>query len=80
MEISSLGLHPMATRGGHAEDGGAWETRRNKGKNMITSIKRIVTLLFVTSLLAIAATGCNTAHGFGKDMENAGDKIQEGTD
>ncbi len=49
-------------------------------KNMINSIKRIVALLFVTTVLAFAATGCNTAHGFGKDMENAGDKIQEGTD
>jgi len=24
--------------------------------------------------------GCNTAHGFGKDMEKAGDKIQEKTE
>ena len=46
---------------------------------MITFIKRIVVLLFVTSLLAIAGAGCNTAHGFGKDMENAGESIQDGT-
>ena len=46
---------------------------------MITSIKRIVVLLFVTSLLAIVGVGCNTAHGFGKDMESAGDSIQDGT-
>jgi len=45
---------------------------------MITLTKRIVVLLFVTTLLAIAAMGCNTAHGFGKDVEKAGDKIQEG--
>jgi predicted small secreted protein len=46
---------------------------------MITLFKRIVVLLFVTALLAIVGMGCNTAHGFGKDMEKAGDKIQEGT-
>jgi predicted small secreted protein len=42
-------------------------------------IKRIVVLLFVTTLLAIVGVGCNTAHGFGKDMESAGDSIQNGT-
>ncbi len=46
---------------------------------MNTFIKRIVVLLFVTILLAIVGVGCNTAHGFGKDMENAGDSIQNGT-
>ena len=46
---------------------------------MMTLFKRIVLLLFVTALATIAGTGCNTAHGFGKDMEKAGDKIQEGT-
>lgn len=46
---------------------------------MSTLTKRIVVLLFITTLLAIVGIGCNTAHGFGKDMEKAGDKIQEGT-
>jgi predicted small secreted protein len=46
---------------------------------MILLAKRIVVLLFVTALLAIAGLGCNTAHGFGKDMEKAGEKIQDGT-
>ena len=46
---------------------------------MSTFIKRIVILLFVTTLLAIVGVGCNTAHGFGKDMENAGEGIQNGT-
>jgi predicted small secreted protein len=46
---------------------------------MITSFKRIVALLCITAFLAIAGMGCNTAHGFGKDVEKAGDKIQEGT-
>jgi len=46
---------------------------------MIPSFKRIVVLLCITAFLAIAGVGCNTAHGFGKDMEKAGEKIQEGT-
>jgi predicted small secreted protein len=46
---------------------------------MTTLIKRVVVLLFVSALLAIVNTGCNTAHGFGEDMEKAGDKIQDGT-
>jgi len=46
---------------------------------MTTLTRRIVILLFVTAVLAIVGMGCNTAHGFGQDMEKAGDKIQEGT-
>jgi predicted small secreted protein len=46
---------------------------------MSTFIKRIVFLLFVTAFLAIVGVGCNTAHGFGKDMQNAGESIQDGT-
>ncbi|MGA2802747.1 MAG: entericidin A/B family lipoprotein [Verrucomicrobiota bacterium] len=46
---------------------------------MITSFKRIVVLLCITTLLAIVGTGCNTAHGFGKDVSNAGEGIQNGT-
>jgi len=46
---------------------------------MTTSFKRLVVLFSLAALLAIVSTGCNTAHGFGKDMEKAGDKIQEKT-
>ncbi|HKI69033.1 MAG TPA: entericidin A/B family lipoprotein [Verrucomicrobiae bacterium] len=47
---------------------------------MSTLTKHIVILLFVTALLAIVGVGCNTAHGFGKDVQNAGEGIQHGTD
>jgi predicted small secreted protein len=47
--------------------------------NMITSLKRIVVLLCITTFLAIVGMGCNTAHGFGKDVSNAGQGIQNGT-
>jgi len=46
---------------------------------MITPIKRLVVLLFLAALTVIAGLGCNTAHGFGKDVSNAGDSIQNGT-
>jgi predicted small secreted protein len=39
------------------------------------------TFLCLCLLIASAAlfTGCRTAHGFGEDMENAGESIQGGT-
>lgn len=46
---------------------------------MTTLIKRLAVLLFATALLALVGLGCNTAHGFGKDMEKAGEGIQNGT-
>lgn len=46
---------------------------------MIITLKRLVALLFVTALLVIGGVGCNTAHGFGKDLEKTGEKIQDGT-
>jgi predicted small secreted protein len=46
---------------------------------MITFIIRFVVLLIVTTSLVIVGVGCNTAHGFGKDVENAGEGIQNGT-
>ena len=47
---------------------------------MTILIKRFILLSIAAMLLAVVGLGCNTAHGFGKDMEKAGDKIQEGTD
>jgi len=47
---------------------------------MTTSFKRTIALLCITSFLAIVSTGCNTAHGFGKDVQDAGEGIQHGTD
>jgi len=44
-------------------------------------LRRLVPLAFVAALLCIVGVsfGCNTAHGFGKDMEKTGEKIQDGT-
>lgn len=34
-------------------------------------------LLTLTLLSAIALTGCNTTEGFGRDMERAGESVQD---
>ena len=48
--------------------------------NLIPLVQRLVLLFLVTTLLALVGVGCNTAHGFGKDMEKVGQKIQDGTE
>ncbi|MGD0537238.1 MAG: entericidin A/B family lipoprotein [Verrucomicrobiota bacterium] len=45
----------------------------------IALAQRFVLLFLATTLLAIVSIGCNTANGFGKDVENAGEGIQNGT-
>ena len=42
-------------------------------------VQRAVVLLLVTTFVAIVGTGCNTANGFGKDLQNAGESIQNET-
>jgi len=39
--------------------------------NMITLVERTMVLLFGATLLMMVRVGCNTAHGFGKDVQNA---------
>lgn len=46
---------------------------------MTPLFKRLAVLLFISALLAIVGTGCHTANGFGKDMSDAGQGIQNGT-
>ena len=46
--------------------------------NLIPLVQRLVLLFLLTTLLALVGVGCNTAHGFGKDMEKAGQGIQNG--
>jgi predicted small secreted protein len=45
----------------------------------IALVQRLVLLFLATTLLAIVGVGCNTAHGFGEDMQKAGEGIQNGT-
>ena len=47
--------------------------------NMTAAVKRIV---LIVAFLGVVSTflGCHTAHGFGKDVERAGEKIQDKTE
>ncbi|MHA6288576.1 entericidin A/B family lipoprotein [Maricaulis sp. CAU 1757] len=42
-------------------------------------MSKLVTLSLV-ALLALALGGCNTIHGFGHDVEEAGDAISDAAD
>jgi predicted small secreted protein len=55
---------------------GKQSTSKNKSGSCMK--KLILAFLLGTVLMAIGS-GCRTAHGFGEDMEKAGDKIQEKT-
>jgi len=43
-------------------------------------VAKILTLAALLSIVITAFSGCRTAHGFGEDMEKAGQSIQGGTD
>jgi predicted small secreted protein len=43
------------------------------------TLRKTIVCLFLLVAAAASFTGCRTAHGFGEDMENAGDSIQHGT-
>ena len=47
--------------------------------NQLRMVKRIVLGLIAGSFLVVVSCGCNTAHGFGKDVEKTGEAIQDGT-
>lgn len=47
--------------------------------NQIALVQRLVLLVLVVGIFAIVGVGCRTAHGFGEDMQNAGEGIQRGT-
>lgn len=44
---------------------------------MKTSIKRTTLLIIASALALVFNTSCGTAHGFGHDVENVGENIQE---
>lgn len=46
---------------------------------MIPFFQRHAAPLCLLAFLALTSLGCRTAHGFGEDMEKAGESIQEGT-
>lgn len=42
-------------------------------------ISRIIIPILVGCVLIVAGSGCNTTHGFGKDVSKTGEWIQRGT-
>jgi len=42
-------------------------------------VQRLALSLLAITFLAMAGMGCNTAHGFGKDVKKAGEGIEDGT-
>lgn len=44
----------------------------------IRKLVPVALLVGIFGLQAMALTACNTAEGFGKDVENTGEKLQEG--
>ena len=44
---------------------------------MKTSLKLFLLSLLAMSFVALAGTGCQTAKGFGEDVENLGESIQD---
>ena len=46
---------------------------------MLQISKRLFVLLCLLALVAYTGMGCHTANGFGKDMQDAGQGIQNGT-
>lgn len=43
------------------------------------NLTKTVIYVFLLAASLVAFSGCHTAHGFGEDMEKAGEKIQDGT-
>ena len=48
-------------------------------KNMNQLLKRVFVVFIFIAPAAVAGLGCHTANGFGQDMIDAGQGIQNGT-
>ena len=48
-------------------------------KTLIGPIIGKLGLLFLLAIVFMTALGCHTANGFGKDLQDAGEGIQNGT-
>ncbi len=48
-------------------------------KNLPKLLKRLSVVFILIAIVAVAGLGCHTANGFGQDMKDAGQGIQNGT-
>jgi predicted small secreted protein len=44
---------------------------------MNSSLRRLALVLIAAAFLGLLTTGCQTTEGFGRDVENLGEKIEE---
>jgi predicted small secreted protein len=59
------------------------ETRQSLNsiqKSYMKTLKQLILSLCLLVSVGAFVTGCRTAHGFGEDMEHAGQSIQDNTD
>jgi predicted small secreted protein len=54
------------------------ESPSTKQKGKMKALTKTVVCLFLLVASMSAFTGCRTAEGFGEDMEEAGEEIQDG--
>jgi len=52
----------------------------NKNNNEVKGMKKKIILMVIAAFCAAVLTGCHTLHGFGKDVENAGEAIERAAD
>jgi predicted small secreted protein len=54
-------------------------TLNQRKGNKMKRLTKTVMFVFLLAAGLVAFSGCRTAHGFGEDMEKAGESIQDGT-
>ena len=57
-----------------------WKSNLNEQKGNMKTLRKMMLCLALLAASAAAFTGCRTAEGFGEDMEEAGDAIQDKLD
>ena len=56
------------------------KTNNNEQKGKMKTIKKMILCLALLAATTATFTGCRTAEGFGEDMEDAGESIQDKID
>ncbi len=51
--------------------------RRKYDSGMNSSFRHLALFLLAAAFFALVATGCQTTKGFGKDVKNLGNKIED---
>ena len=62
-----------------AQKESVWKAPKIKETNKGSAMKKLILAFLLGTVLMTVVSGCRTAHGFGEDMQNAGDKIQQKT-